>query len=133
MAATIEDLEALLMRPLTESEVETAQILLNHAMLIIRNRIPDLDERLEDGRIDQEVLDMVQANMVVRVLKNPDGYRQESAGDYSYTIAANVPVGGGLFLTPQEARWLGIGGSLGSFRPTLPVPGAYDCWGWRVV
>lgn len=132
MAATVEDVETKLARPMTDSERALTEVLLDDALLILRKRIPDLDERLADGRISQDLLDMIQADMVTRVVRNPDGVRQEMAGSYSYTIGANVPVGEGLMLTAMELRLLGIGGSVGSFRPTLPVPRQRGPWDWWV-
>lgn len=126
--ATIEDVETRIGRELSDSERDLARALLGDALLIIHSRCPDLDERVENGEISADVVRMIQANMVVRVLRNPEGIRQETDGDYSYTIAASTPVGDGLSLTRQELSMLCGRGTIGSFRPTLPVPGH---WPWR--
>lgn len=126
--ATVEDVEMRIGRELSDSERGLAASLLGDALLIIYARCPDLDERVDSGEISADVVRMIQANMVVRVLRNPEGIRQETDGDYSYTIAASTPVGEGLSLTRQELSMLCGGGTIGSFRPTLPVPGRAPWW-----
>ena len=55
-----------------------------------------------------------------RMAMNPRGIRQETIGEYSYTIAGQSPVDGGFF-TGYEARIIGaIAGCGGGIR-TVPV------------
>lgn len=113
--ATAEDVQQRLGRALTDEEMALAGVLVNDAARLILARIPDLADRLEAEKIDHETVAMVQANAVCRVLRNPDGYRSESAGSFSYQVDTRAAAG---FLTILADEWelLGVGGS-GSLAP----------------
>jgi hypothetical protein len=72
---------------------------------------------------------MVIANAVIRVLKNPDGKRQESIDDYSWT-RDRVLSAGVLYLTDDEWRILGgIGGKGAAFQiDTTPEIATTETW-----
>jgi hypothetical protein len=90
--ATVSDVAARLGRPIT-TEAETAQVdaWLTDVEVIIRSRIPDLDERIGDGRLAEGVVVMVEAAAVVRKVLNPEGLRQvahtRSLDDWSETTS----------------------------------------------
>ena len=88
--ATPVDVEARLGRPLDESETQVVSARLNDAELIIRSRIPDLDEKVLDGTVTEAAIVMVEAEMVLRLVRNPEGYTAETDGNYSYQISADV-------------------------------------------
>lgn len=135
---SVADVRARLGRPLSDAEHELAAVLLEDAENLIRARIPDLDARIGDGRIRRELVVMVEANAVVRVLRNPGGFRSESAGDYSYTIDTRAAAG---YLTIPDTDWRLFGVTTGAFtiRPAFPPPRRHgpcppgcwcylDCW-----
>lgn len=119
--ASVEDVAARLGRPLSDQEHDLAAVLLADVESLIRARIPDLDDRITDGRIRRELVVMIEANAVVRVLRNPGGYRSETAGDYSYTIDDRAAAG---YLTIPDTDWtlLGAGGGAFTIRPAFPRP-----------
>lgn len=109
--------------------------LLADAELIIRSRVLDLDARVSAGRIDPELLVMIEAGAVLRVLKNPRGFTQETDGNYSYTI--NGAVASGL-LEIVDSEWSMLGASGGVFTINLKtdLPRRRledDPWWWHVV
>ncbi|ASN69185.1 hypothetical protein 7S3_7 [uncultured Caudovirales phage] len=110
--ATVEDVEARMGRPLEEAEQSLAGVLVNDAARMILARIPDLQTRLEDERLDHESVVMVQANAVCRVLRNPDGYRSEQAGSFSYQVDTRAAAGF-LMILAEEWTLLGARGSSG--------------------
>lgn len=75
----------------------------------IKTRIPDLDAQVTavPPTIPEARLVKIEARAVVRVLKNPDGYKQESDGDYAYTLGSAL-ASGELALTADEWRQLGV-------------------------
>lgn len=112
--ASVEDVQARLNRPLTDEEEQIAETLLEDVEAIIRSRVPDLEERAEDENYLALVV-MVEANAVLRVLRNPDGYRQETEGNYSYSLSAAV-ASGHLFVMGSE--WELLGATRGAFTIT---------------
>ena len=108
-------------RPLSEAEQTQAPVLLEDAELLIRNRIRDLDERVAAGEILEAAVVMVEANAVARVLRNPEGFRQEQSGDYMYTLDAQV-ASGRLFIDDAEWRLLGVAPTAFTIVPKIGTP-----------
>lgn len=86
---------------------EAASGLLGFASTLIRSRFPRIDDRIAAGTLDASIPRLVAASMVARVLRNPDGLRQESIDDYSYALDQALATGH-LAITPEEASLLGI-------------------------
>lgn len=133
--ASVADVEARLGRPFSDAEHELAAVLLEDAENLIRARAADLDARLADGRVRRELVVMIEANAVVRVLRNPSGFRSETAGDYSYTIDTRAAAG---YLDIPDTDWRLLGVSPGAFTisPAFPPPRRThhacppECWCW---
>mgnify|MGYP001946981520 FL=1 len=119
--ATPEDVEARLGRPLEEWERTVVAQRLEDAELILRSRIPDLDERIADGRISEDAVVMVESEMVMRLVRNPEGYISETDGNYSYQLSQEVS-SGRLFVLPHEWNLLGIRGGIYTITPYVKIP-----------
>lgn len=79
--AETKDVAVSLMAPLDAKQEAYAERLLAWAELLIKRRFPDLT------KLDAEAIIMVESAAVARVLRNPDGTRQESlSGEYQRTI-----------------------------------------------
>ena len=98
--ATVDDVVSRF-RPLTTAEQVVAQTLLGDAWEMLLGRRPNLEADITSGAISEATVVRVVANMVIRVLRNPDGYLQESIDDYTYRRDAVVSTGL-LHLTPDE-------------------------------
>lgn len=113
------------------TSIDTAyvQALLDDAELLIKSKIPDLDTRVATGDILVDLVVMVEANMVMRVIRNPDGFVQETDGNYSYSISYAV-ASGLLEVTDKEWGLLGLQTGIGliSMRTNVPWIGGE---GWR--
>jgi len=123
--ATVEDVSKRLGRPITaQAEIDQVNAWLADVEQIILARIPDLDERVTEGQPPSGVVVMVEANAVVRKVRNPEGKQNERIDDYSYGLNADA-ARGELFLTDDEWNLLLPGGSDGAFtiRPAGRVPG----------
>lgn len=113
--ATIDDVAARLGRPITEpAEVAQVTAWLGDVEILIRDRIPDLDDLVAAGDPTEAVVVMVESNAVVRMVRNPEGKTQERIDDYSWGMPAN-PYGGGLYLTEVEWGLLEPGASDGAW------------------
>ena len=93
--ATIDDLESRLGRSFTPTETSQATAFLADAEDVIRARFHLVDPV-------PNVVRKVCCAMVLRVLRNPDGKRQESIDDYSYTIDSSRSTGQ-VYLPESEA------------------------------
>ena len=87
--ATVEDVQTRLGRELSPEETQMVLALLEDVEAMIRQRIPDLDEKIEDGKIQERIVVMVEVNAVLRVLRNPDAFLSETDGNYSYTRSSD--------------------------------------------
>lgn len=113
--ASVDDVATRLGRPITEP-VEVAQVTawLGDVEAIIRARIPDLDAQVAAGTPTEDTVVMVEANSVVRMVRNPEGKTQERIDDYSWGLPAN-PNAGTLYLTDVEWGLLDPTGSDGAW------------------
>lgn len=102
MFATLSDVQARLGRPITDqAEVDQVNAWIADTDVLIRARVPDIDERVAAGTPPATTMTMVVANVVIRKLKNPDGKVQEGLDDYNYRLNENARRGE-LFLTDEE-------------------------------
>lgn len=93
----------------TPSTEESALIgvRLNDVERMIRRRIPDLDTQVTDGDIDLADLKQVEADAVLRLVRNPEGYLSETDGSYTYMLQSDLATGK-LVVTPEEWEMLGV-------------------------
>lgn len=119
--ATTADVEARLGRPLDDAEEVIANSRLNDAELILRVAIPDLDDRVAASPTYEQTVIMVEADMVIRLLKNPDGFIQESDGNYSY-MRSQALATGRLQVLPEEWDLLGLKATFAMLSPYLASP-----------
>lgn len=131
--ASADDVAARLGRELDEGETLLVNTRLGDAELLLKQRIPDLDDRVADTTEwpnYEELVIMIESEMILRLVRNPDGYSQESDGNYSYAIYQKV-ASGALEILDSEWLLLGVKGS-GMFViiPNLPsaswIEGEYD-------
>lgn len=119
--ATPDDVEIRLGRDFSEPETQVVQTRLGDAELILRSRIPDLDQKVLDGSIPEQAVIMVECEMVLRLVRNPEGYTSETDGNYSYQISSDVS-SGKLSVLPYEWGLLGVRGGIYTLTPYLEVP-----------
>lgn len=132
--ATVDDVQDRYGQVLSEEERRLAKVLLQDVEAILRGRLPDLEQHATDDVHFRARVVMVEANSVLRVLRNPEGYRQEVEGNYSYSISAAV-ASGHLFV--MDSEWGLLGGRGGAFTITPVVRDAWcrpdpwtpgECW-----
>lgn len=108
-------------RELSDEEATLVDTRLNDAELLIKSRIPDLDDLIDDGTIDVDIVKMIEANAVVRLVRNPNAYTGETDGNYSYQINWKTATGE-LEILDNEWALLGVGSALFLIAPKLPTP-----------
>lgn len=105
--ATFEDVEVRFFRELAPEERPLVEARLGDAERKIRARIPDLHERAAADPDFQETVVAVCADAVIRLVRNPEGYVQETDGNYTYQLA-HTSSDGRLTILPEEWADLGI-------------------------
>jgi hypothetical protein len=131
--ATLTDVSTRLGRPITSTD-EISQVLawLDDIEALILTRIPTLDALVTAGTPTSAIVVMVEANAVIRKVRNPDGKVSEDIDDYSYRLNADA-ARGDLFLTDGEWALLAAGSSSGAFsvRPYFETDEtASELLGW---
>ncbi|SDZ12061.1 Phage protein Gp19/Gp15/Gp42 [Saccharopolyspora shandongensis] len=109
--ATYEDVQVRLGRELDETEQATVTTRLGDAELLLSQRV-----KIEEA--DQDALRLVESEMVLRLIKNPEGIRQETDGTYGYSLSNEV-ASGKLEVLPREWNLLGFRGSIYSIAPYI--------------
>lgn len=74
---------------------------------MIKRRIPDLAVRITAGDIDGADVVDIEADAVLRVVRNPDGYLSETDGGYTYQLQSDLSRGK-LTITDEEWEILGV-------------------------
>lgn len=92
---------------LDEDVLAVVDVRLDDAERRIRRRIPDLEEKVAAGTLDEADIRMVEAEMVLRLIRNPEGLTQETDGNYSRMISEAV-ASGRLEVTADEWHQLGV-------------------------
>ena len=105
--ASVDDVAVRWSRDLSCEERELVSVRLEDVERLIRRRVPNLDDRLADGLIDVEDLIQVEADAVLRLARNPEGYVSETDGNYTYQLSKDLATGK-LSLTSDEWAMLGV-------------------------
>lgn len=113
------DVSGRLGRELSVDEATMVTARLADAELLIRAKIPDLDAQIVAETIDVEIVKMIEANAVVRLVRNPNAYTGETDGNYSYQINWKTATGE-LEILDNEWALLGISQAMFVIAPLLP-------------
>lgn len=105
--ANVDDVAGRWARTPSEEESGLIEIRLGDVERMIKRRIPDLAARITAGTIDVEDVIQVEADAVLRLVRNPDGYLSETDGSYTYMLQQDIS-SGKLTITPEEWEILGV-------------------------
>ena len=104
--ATVADVSTRLGRPVTSStEISQVTAWLGDVEALILARISGFAAAVTAGAPAAAVVVMVEANAVIRKIRNPDGKVSENIDDYQYRLNPDA-ARGDLFLTDEEWAWL---------------------------
>lgn len=105
--ATVADVENRLGETIPNEELGQVVTLLGDAEAVLTAMVGDLAMRITNGKTSAANIATVAANMVVRVLHNPQGLRQETYPEYALVRDTRISAGG-MFLTREDRRLMGI-------------------------
>jgi Phage protein Gp19/Gp15/Gp42 len=108
--ATTTDVTKRWARTATELETQLIEVRLEDVERLIRRTIPDLDDLILDGEIDEADVVQVEADAVLRLVRNPEGYLSETDGSYQYMLRQDIATGK-VEVLPEEWLILGVSGS----------------------
>ncbi|RAV17189.1 hypothetical protein DQP55_04180 [Mycolicibacterium sp. GF69] len=105
--AEADDVAALLARELTTEETALVTRRLAQVERMILRRIPDLAAQIDARDLDEADVIDIEAEAVLRVIKNPEGYQSEGDGSYQYQLNRHA-ADNRLRVTPDEWSVLGV-------------------------
>jgi hypothetical protein len=118
--ATVGDVTVRWGRIPTPEEAAAIEVRLGDVERMIVRRIPDLDEQVASGAIGLDDLIQVEADSVLRLQRNPDGFVSETDGNYTYQLSQQQSAGR-LEILPEEWELLGVVRTRLSFLTPYPV------------
>jgi hypothetical protein len=116
--ATADDVAVRWGRTPTADESVLIDVRLADVERMIRKKIPNLDALITAGIVDVEDVRQVESDVVLRVIRNPEGFVSETDGNYSYQFSQSTRAGV-LEILPEEWALLGY---VGSGRMFMLVP-----------
>lgn len=78
--ATASDVEDRLGRELDSSETQIVNTRLDDVERLIKARIKDLDDLVDAGEPDEDLVVQIEAEAVLRLIRNPEGLTSETDG-----------------------------------------------------
>lgn len=105
------------------AEESLAGWLLRNASNMLRGQRPLIDQQIREGKISRDMAALAVTNMVLRVLRNPQGLRSETVGPFSRSWDTTTAAGL-LVVTNDELALVEPNGatqsgrSVGQFRPS---------------
>lgn len=105
--ATFDDVQDRFHRELAEEDRRLVETRLSDAEGKIRAKIPDLEYRLSTEPGLEDIVKRICADAVLRLIRNPEGYVQETDGAYTYMLSQTLAEGK-LIIEKDEWADLGI-------------------------
>lgn len=120
--ATAEDVRRRWLSGPLSVDDEQIEFLLEDIEDFLTGEFSDLDERLQDGRLTEVRLKRVIARIAIRVLRNPDGYRQVTSGTGPFTGSATYggDQPGEIYVTDEDRKDL-VGRGKGRAIPAFSI------------
>lgn len=109
---------------ISDDELAQLEKLVLRAERLIVSRVPNLEQRIADGRLSVDTVRGVVERMVLRVVRNPDGVQSDSTGGVSTAFWRNSASGVIELLQEDLADLMPPTRRYGSMRVGLPS--------WRV-
>ncbi len=90
---------------------------------MIRRRILSLDRLVEESEVFEQDLIDIEADAVLRLVRNPEGYLSETDGTYTYQLSSDIS-SGRLEILDEEWTILGVNrlSRMSIIEPTVTLP-----------
>lgn len=105
--ATASDVTARWARTPTDEETTLIEVRLDDVERMIKRKIPDLATKVDDSADYRDDVIQVEADAVLRLVRNPEGYLSETDGNYTYMLTQDMATGR-LEVLPEEWEILGV-------------------------
>lgn len=105
--ATASDVTARWARVPTDEETTLIEVRLDDVERMIKRKVPDLDTKVDDDADYRDDVIQVEADAVLRLVRNPEGYLSETDGNYTYMLTQDMATGR-LEILPEEWEVLGV-------------------------
>ena len=101
------DVATRLGRTLTTEETALVEARLDDVERRIQRSIPDLADKITADEIDVEDVKQVEADVVLRLVRNPEGYYSETDGSHFPCVSARAAAASGEHLRSGQSGRLG--------------------------
>ena len=115
------DVTARWARDATPEEITLIEVRLEDVERKIKRTIPDLDDLVTATTIAEADVVQVEADAVLRLARNPEGYLSESDGSYTYQLRHDLAVGR-LEILADEWQALGVTRTFALIIPSPVIP-----------
>lgn len=131
--AVASDVTDRLGRTASDAELTLITTRLADVERLILKRIPDLAAQIAADPPTVDELDVVQveAQAVLRVVRNPNGYVSETDGEYTYQLGQSSMPEEQVEILPSEWELLGVSSDSGMIQ-IVPKLSCEPCWGGRL-
>lgn len=105
--ATVDDVVAEYDGTIGDDQIDYVERKLTSAELVVKSVAGDIGARIGSGATSFEAVKLVLCNMVIRVLRNPDGVRTQTVGPFSVSVDPSTSQAQ-LVVTREDRQLLGL-------------------------
>jgi hypothetical protein len=105
--ATVDDVVAEYDGTITDDQIEYIERKLTSAELVVKAVAGDIGARIGSGATSFEAVKLVLCNMVIRLLRNPEGVRTQTVGPFSVSLDQSSS-SAQLVITREDRQLLGL-------------------------
>lgn len=105
--ATVDDVVAEYDGTIADDQIEYVERKLTSAELVVRSVAGSIESRVGSGQTTFEAVRLVLCNMVIRVLRNPEGVRTQTVGPFSVSVDPGSS-SAQLVVTKEDRQLLGL-------------------------
>lgn len=105
--ATVDDVVAEYDGTIADDQIEYVERKLTSAELVVRAEAGDIGARIGSGATSFEAVKLVLCNMVIRLLRNPEGVRTQTVGPFSVSLDQSAS-SADLVITRNDRKLLGL-------------------------
>ncbi len=139
--ATVDDVVAEYDGTIADDQIEYVERKLTSAELVVKAVAGDIGARIGAGQTSFEAVKLVLCNMVIRLLRNPEGVRTQTVGPFSVSLDQSSS-SAQLVITREDRQLLGLKARARGtvtlddpalshvlVRPALPRRDRWGAWG----